>query len=370
MRGQKWELKRVARSPFWYVFAYIPGQGDAPIRQSTGRRERREADLRAGEIWLAAMRKAGQPVTGEAEAGARVAVKTAVDVCLKALKLEAGEHREQYVRRHSEDLKLYVLPKTPEMVAKGFWQPTWRFLDEITSKGWEQEKKRLHRGNGGPLGWRSIQHLTTTLNKLLKHCLDEGLLENVPKLRPPHNKLVAQEAAPRRAYTEAERERFLQAIRSRYPRSFRFYTVLFFSLMRHGELSALTPRWVDFRNGWIRIPADHSKSREIEEVDLHPRAARALRSELGARERVGPDVPVFGHHDARKAFFYGLEAAGIDPHGLTAHHSTRHTGATMVGESTTDLLAIMAAMRVRSPSIAKRYLHVDAKRARGPMRKL
>lgn len=316
------------------------------------------------------MRKAGQPVEAEAAAVARVTIETAVAASVRALKLEAGEHREQYFRRHNEDLKLYILPKTDEEVAGGFWQPAWRYLDEITSKSWEREKKRLHRGNGGPLGWRSIQHLTTTLNKLMQHSLDEGLLENVPKLKPPHNKLVVQEAAPRRAYTAAERERFLSAIKTRYPRSWRFYTVLFFSLMRHGELSALTPRWLDFKNGWIRIPADHTKSGAVEEVDLHPRAAKALRGELAEQETSGPDLPVFGHHDARKAFFYGLGAAGIDGHGLVPHHSTRHTGATMVGESTTDLLAIMAAMRVRSPSIAKRYLHVDGKRARGPMRKL
>lgn len=370
MRGHKWELRRVDRSPFWYVFAYIPGQGDKPVRRSTGRRERAAADIRAGEIWLAEMRKAGQPIEAGEVGGARVTIETAVDTCLKALALEAGEHREQYVRRHTEDLKLYILPKTDEMVAKGFWQPAWRYLDEITSKSWEKEKKRLHRKNGGPLKWRSIQHLTTTLNKMLQHCLDEGLLENVPKLKPPHNKLVVQEAAPRRAYTEAERERFLQAIKSRYPRSQRFYTVLFFSLMRVGELRELTPRWVDFKNGWIRVPAAHTKSGEVEEVDLHPRAARALKAELSEQETSGPDLPVFGHHDARKAFYYGLGAADIDAHGLVPHHSTRHTGATMVGESTTDLLAIMAAMRVRSPSIAKRYLHVDGKRGRGPMRKL
>lgn len=370
MRGHKWELRHVARSPFWYVFAYIPGRGDDPIRVSTGRRERGEAEIRAGEIWLAEMRKAGQPVDEEAKAQSRVTIETAVDTCLKALNLEAPEHREQYVRRHTEDLKLYVLPKTDAQVAKGFWQPEWRFLDQMTTKCWEREKKRLHRGNGGPLGWRSIQHVTTTLNKMMLHCLDAGLLENVPKLKPPHNKLVAQEAAPRRAYTVDERERFLKEIRARYPKSWRFYTVLFFSLLRRGELSALTSRWVDFKGGWIKVPADHSKSGEVEEIDLHPRAARALKAEMREHKLVSANAPLFGQHDARKAFFYGIDAAGIDPHGLVAHHSTRHTGATMVGESTTDLLAIMAAMRVRSASIAKRYLHVDAKRARGPMRKL
>ncbi len=145
--------------------------------------------------------------------------------------------------------------------------------------------------------------------------------------------------------------------------------MLFFSLLRRGELFALTPRWVDFKLSWIRIPPTHSKSGELEEIDLHP-PARALRAELREQKTVKADAPLFGAHDARKAFVHGIAAAGIDSHGLVPHHSTRHTGATMVGESTTDLLEIMAAMRVRSPQIAQRYLQVDAKRARRVMRKL
>lgn len=322
------------------------------------------------------MRKAGQPIPAEAAALARASVKAAVISCISRLEREAAQHRGQYARRHGEDLKLYIMPKTDEQMTaarrlgKEPWQPPWRYVDEITTLAWEKEKLRLHHSNAGPLKWASIRHLTVSLRKLLHNELEMGRIENVPEIRPPANKLVRQDEAPRRAYTAAEREKFLKAIKPGYARSWRFYSVLFFSLLRKGELQALTPRWVDFRNAWIRIPATDSKSGEIEEIDLHPRAAKALKAELRTRQTVGADSPLFGEHDARKAFEFGLAEAKIDRHGLVPHHSTRHTGATMVGESTTDLLEIMAAMRVRSPQIAKRYLHVDAKRARRVMRKL
>jgi integrase len=177
------------------------------------------------------------------------------------------------------------------------------------------DEARLHRTGGGPLGWRSIQHLTTTVRKLLRHECELGWLESVPELRPPPNRLVRQEQAPRRAYSRAERERFLGAIKTPFPRSFRFYTVLFFSLLRRGELWALTPRWIDFAGERIRIPATDSKSGEAEEIDMHPRAAKALRAELRSRRGIALDEPLFGKHDAREAFRHGLAKGKIDPHG-------------------------------------------------------
>jgi integrase len=374
VRGRKWKLKR--RGPALYAIFYLPGRGDHEIRKSTGTNDPRAAELRAGEIWVEEMRKAGKPIPAELAAVARTRIEIAVASCIERLEREAGQHREQYARRHREDLKLYIMPKSDAQLAavrisgRELWQPPWRYVDEITTALWEREKLRLHHSNGGPLKWASIRHVTVSLRKMLDNELENGRIENVPEIRPPKNKLVRQDEAPRRAYTEKEREDFLKVIKKGYPRSWRFYTVLFFSLLRRGELFGLTPRWVDFKRNWIRIPATDSKSGEVEEIDLHPRAARALRAELRAQDTVKADAPLFGEHDVRKAFFHGIKAAGIDPHGLVAHHSTRHTGATMVGESTTDLLEIMAAMRVRSPQIAKRYLHVDAKRARRVMRKL
>lgn len=320
------------------------------------------------------MRRAGEPIPEHVGAVARPTVDAGVAACLEQLEREAGQHREQYVRRHREDLKLYVLPKTPEEVAAGRWQPPWRYLDEVTSAEWEREKLRLHRSArpAGPLGWRSIAHLTGSLRKMMRVAVAEGLIESVPELKPPPHKLVREEAAKRRALSEPERERFLKVIAERFPRSHRFYTVLFFTLFRRGELFALAPGWLDFRRKTILVPAEHSKSREAEEVHMHPRAAAALRAELASRGKVDRDAPLFGKHDARPAYRYALETARprIDPRGLVPHHMTRHTGATMVGESTTDLLEIMAAMRVRSPAIAQRYLHVDARRARRVMARL
>jgi hypothetical protein len=69
-------------------------------------------------------------------------------------------------------------------------------------------------------------------------------------------------------------------------------------------------------------------------IDLTPRAAEAIRAELATRQVVDPDAPIFGRFDFHQAwddekkgglFGRALALAGIDRHGLTAHHSTRHS---------------------------------------------
>jgi len=355
MRRHKWSLFRHTESACWWVRFYVHGR---LIRRSTGCTDQGEAETRAGAIWVEERKRLGAPVPAEETRalGRRTVADAAVELIAHFERVQ-GEHREQFVRRYEADLNLYVVPR-------------WEFVDEITSAAWEEAKRELHRTGGGSLGWRSIQHLTTTVRHLLRHERDLGWLANVPELRPPPNRLVRQEQAPRRAYSKAERERFLKAIKDPFPRSWRFYTVLFFSLLRRGELWGLTPRWLDFKNELILIPATDSKSGEVEEIPMHPRMRSALRAELRSRPVVAPDEPLFGKHDAREAFRYGLAKAKIDPFGLVPHHSTRHTGATMAGESTTDVLELLAAGRWRSLSMAQRYVHADAKRARRVIRRL
>lgn len=355
MRRHKWSLFRRDNSAAFWVRFYVHGR---LVRRTTGCTDQGEAETRAGAIWVEERKRLGAPVAEEerASVGRRTTVDAAAEWTAHLEQIQ-GEHREQFVRRYEADLNNHIVPR-------------WEFMDEITSASWEETKRALHRSGGGTLGWRSIQHLTTTVRHLLRHERDLGWLANVPELSPPPNRLVRQEQAPRRAYSRAERERFLKAIKEPFPRSWRFYTVLFFSLLRRGELWALTVRWIDFKNEVIRIPATDSKSGEVEEIDLHPRMRTALRAEIRSHNVVGQDVPLFGKHDAREAFAYGLAKAKIDPFGLVPHHSTRHTGATMVGESTTDVLELLAAGRWRSLSMAQRYTHADAKRARKAIRRL
>ncbi len=136
-----------------------------------------------------------------------------------------------------------------------------------------------------------------------------------------------------------------------------------------GEMWAITPRWIGRRAGLIRIPAGHSKSGEEETIPLHPRARRALLGQLAVRGHLKPDEPIFGEVNLRRAYSFALAESGIDSYGLTPHHFTRYTGATILAEKTKDREALKHAGRWRS-NVVDDYIHSDVERARPLMSKL
>jgi integrase len=121
----------------------------------------------------------------------------------------------------------------------------------------------------------------------------------------------------------------------------------------------------------LRVPAGDAKSAEAEEIALHPKARSAIRAEAADRGVVDQAVPVFGAFDLRRAWRKALAASGIDPTGVTTHHSARHTFGSLVAESSGgDVSAVLAAGRWRSLSVAQRYVHASAERGRAAIRKL
>ena len=331
------------------------------------------------------MRAAGQSVPDELAALARTTVEDAVAEFVTHLELTAHEHRESYVARYKTDLNLYVTPKSEDEIREAekrerrLWQPNWTFLDEITSARWDEERLRLHKKNGGLLGARSIQHLANTLRHLLRFGVTKGWIESVPELKAPSQRQVKAEKKPRRAMSVVEREKFLKALAKYDPRgnahtlpagtAARFYEALFFSLMRRGEMFAITQRWIDRRAKVIRIPATDSKSGEAETAPLHPRALKALSGQILVRGGLEPDEPIFGEINVRPAYEFALTTARIDPYSVTPHHTTRHTGATILAEKTKDREALKHAGRWRS-NIVDDYIHSGAERARPLIAKL
>jgi integrase len=152
--------------------------------------------------------------------------------------------------------------------------------------------------------------------------------------------------------------------------AFRFYTLMHYSLLRRGEAWAITPAWIDSKAKLIRIPADHSKSRKVEEIPLHPKAAKALKEQIAVRGSLERDVPIFGKINVRKAFAYAMKKAKITKKGITAHHHARHSAATIAAGETQDMLAIQSAGRWKSPRMVQRYTHPNAERARPVISKL
>jgi hypothetical protein len=389
VRGHKWELRRRPGRNIEVVF-YVPGGGGRPIERSTGTSDEGEAAIRAGEIWVKELRRAGKPVPEEAAAAARVSVEDAAAEFLIHLGRQAAAHREQYVRRYEADLNLYAIPKSDEELRQAaaerrvLWQPSWTYVDEITSARWEDEKLRLHKKNGGPLGWNSIRHLANTLRHLLRFCVERSYIASAPELLSPSRRMTKREARPRRALTEKERERFLRWVYKYTPAiprkgrqathppgtAGRFYEALHYSLLRRGELWAATLRWMDRRAKLLHIPAEHTKSGDPETIPLHERVETALLGQAKAAGVKSKDEPVFGVINVRPAFEWAMKKAKLDRHGITPHHTTRHTGGTLLAGKTKSRDQLKKAGRWRSDQSVDPYLHVDAEDARELMEKL
>lgn len=328
----------------------------------------------------------------ERAAVAKVAVDFLVD-----LKTKSATKRSGFYKGHDSRMKKYVLH-------------LWEWIDEIdfsTSPTDKDEPKCEHfldkilplartQKNPDGLTWATLQKVVVTTRMFYAYAMKHGHVPAIqlPRLRSclpdDFSALVEEQEAKRRALSEAERDALLGALEAYDPQgnqatlprgtAFRFYVVLFWSLLRRGELWALTPRWVDFDAKQITIPAEHTKSRKQESIPLHPKVEAALLAEIEARgKKEEPefyDLPIFGEIDVRKAWAFALETARvngkrIDRKGLVPHHVTRHSAATWAGKSPkSSLIAMQALGRWRSPKMVGRYMHPEAEMARSILESL
>jgi integrase len=274
---------------------------------------------------------------------------------LAELEQRQDERGPKFVKRHKLDLTYLV---------EHFARPA-----DVTDQAWQDTMRTLHDSG---LSWRSLQHATVTLRHLMKFAARTGAIRVAPIVSPPANRLVAKEQAPRRALTEGERDRVIKAMRTNgQNRAARAWEAMAFSGLRRGELAKLTLRWLDLRAGVLRIPATATKSGQEEAIPLHIRVRQAVRAEANDRGIRDRDVPVFGGFDLRKAWRRALARAKVDSHGLTAHHSARHTFGTLVAqEAHGDVTAVQSALRHRSLAMVAKYVHASAERARAAIRRL
>lgn len=276
--------------------------------------------------------------------------------------LNAAErsHGAKYRARAATDMVHYVEP---------------RFKDpyEITSKAWEEWKLVLHEtptDRRERLSWGSIANLANTLRAFLRWCADGGVIESVPELKNPTGKQLAADRAYLRPLNEDEQEAFLWALAlADEGRALRVYIALFQTWVRKGALEAMTPRWVRFERQTITIPSEYTKSQLGDvEIDLTPRAAEAIKAEMG--EVVDLDRPIFGafdFHQARDGGVFGraCKLAGIDMKGLTAHHVTRRTAATLAGAKPgASLNAIKSQGGWRTSEVVDKYMRANVEAAR------
>ena len=227
----------------------------------------------------------------------------------------------------------------------------------------------------------------STTAKVLCRC--RGIIEDVPEIEVPTTDEQRMDANDRRAFTEDEMEMFLWALATMGEgRALRIYITLLETWQRKSTIQALTPRWVNFHKEMITIPAKHFKTRKEKVIDLTPRAAEAIRTEIADKypgdKPIPLDEPVFGpfdfHQEAvRKwkdrdgnehqyedggVFARACRMAGIDQHGLTPHHVTRHTAATLALENGVSVLGAMAQGGWDSMQSMQRYTHAQLQHAR------
>lgn len=323
-------------------------------RGSTGERDRARAEAALAAAWAAAHRAAGRPAPPGPAARLSLRDVAALWLAQAEERERAGEVRPYYVQRHRYALEL-ALGQVEQL--------------DVSAEAWTQASRRMHEAGAS---WRTIQICTYALGAVLRYAAELGALESAPDLSPPAPHLVARDQAPRRALSAAERERLLRELRrAGHDSVARGWEALAFTGLRRAELARLTLRWLDLRAGTLTVPAGAAKSSRQEAIPLHDRARRAILAEARARGICDPGEVVFGRSDWRKAVRSALARAGIDPHGVTPYHTSRHTyGELVAAAAQGDVSAVLAAGRWRSLSVVQRYVHASAARARTAVRRL
>ena len=339
-----------AREGVWHYRFTCAGERQ---RGSTGQRDHGRAEKVLARIWYEAHQKAGRALPGAGPV-ARLDLADIYGLWIARLELESGERNHRYVERHKQAIKLAL---------RKLSRP-----GDVTNERWQAAMREL-KDEGS--GWRTLQIATYSLRLLCRFAVSIKAMHTAPELSPPPPRFIARGQAPRRSLTESERDRMLKAlVENGDDRAARIWTVMAYTGLRRGELERLTTRWIDPKAKTLRVPATAAKSGEEEEVPLHETARKAIRAEAKAR-KVRAGDPVFGKNDIRRAFRRALKRSKVDPHALTVYHSARHTFGTLLAHAARgDVSAVMAGGRWRSLSMAQRYVHASAERARAAMKRL
>lgn len=351
------------RSPFWQFAATIDG---IEIRESLETRVaddpgKRKAGPEAGARYLFHCARLGSKATAgavETDTMRLAGLYAETDLAARARK-----RGPRYADVEETRLARHVLTRFPT-------------VDAITTRAWELAQQEMHEAG---LKLATIQRVTVSLRLFLRYCAHMGAIPAVPTLVAPSNRDAASEAAERRPFTEGERDSFLATVAGMDARAHRIYTTLLYTALRKGGLEKMLPRWIDWRSGYVTYPAGELKTRKARSFYLHPKAQAAIREELAVRGDLRKDEPVFGPfdydgHNSSKGrlglFWTACRKAEIPLVGLTAHHVTRHTACTIAGNNGATLAELMALGGWDSPSMAMRYLHIDAKQSRGAVDRL
>jgi integrase len=307
------------------------------FRRPTGEVDPEKARLSARVIWLGELERAGR---SSPEKGPDLPLK---ELCAEYLAWRArnGKGAASYIAKLEASYRYHVLSRftTAGQITKESWS---RVVDELRAS---------------ETSWSTIARQTTYVSVLLKWANAQGKLESVPRLSLPDSKTVKREQRKRRALSVQERDAILARLKGE-PK--RWYIVAFWTGMRFEEINRMTLRWIDFEQESITIPARDQKSGEDEPpIHMPARAEKAIKEQIASRSLIDRGVPIFGETNHYRAWWTAVKRAGVDPEGLTAHHTARHTCLTELGAhgGPTALLAVMAQARHKDPKTSQKYVH-------------
>ena len=336
-RPRRWPGPKIYAKPdgdvLWCRFT-IDGQ---LIRRSTGEVDHGKAEAAARTIWIGELERAGKP---SPDAGGDVDLRELVAEYL-SWRMREGKGAASYIRKLEESYRHHVLSRFAK-------------LGELTKDRWTQVTRELRESG---TSWSTIARQTTYVSVLLKWAQAQGKLQTVPRLALPDSKTIRRTQKKRRALSVEERNSLLAHLKGE---ARRWYVVAFWTGMRMEEINRMTLRWIDFEQESITIPASDQKSGEEEPaIHMPSQAARAIKEQIAARGNIGRGVPIFGATNYYRSWWTAVKKAGIDPHGLTAHHTARHTCLSELGAhgGPTALLAVMAQARHKDPKTSQKYVH-------------
>jgi integrase len=363
-------------SPFYRVRFTLDGK---QVSFPTGERDGAAADRVGAQIYLTHHQQAGKPVPeGTVDAEDITLVRVGA-ILLVALEDELARGDIKRGPRFVKDVRFDI---------RGI-QTKFQTITQLTGPEWTKAVKEWHAGypdRKEALSWRYLQRWTITARALTRHAKLLGLIDVVPTLVAPSNEQVKNEEAHRRAYSLDERDLFLATVaemakdsprgKRKGRRAYRAFLVLFTTGLRKSALERMRVRQINWDTGFVVLPAGTMKKRNRDrEIWLRPETKQAILEELEeVRADLGRDLLpsdfVFGEMDLRYWFRSAIRKAGIDPRGLTAHHATRHTLATQLGDADATLAQMLNTFHWETPTMPARYMHDNAQLAKAALERL
>ena len=219
---------------------------------------------------------------------------------------------------------------------------------------------------------RTINYHLTSIKSFAQYLTDVELLPGNPLKSVRKLNESLDQRKKRRAMTEEEVERFMQAAaRGKYRTKAKanerllVYRLLLGTGLRSTELSLLTPSQIDFERNRLTIEAAKTKNKKADVLPLHPDLVRSVKEWIDSHG-IQPHERMFRYNSnsIRRSFYSDLKAAGIkrkeDDGRSIDVHSLRKTFGTMLARAGVPLTTVQRLMRHSTPLLtAKLYIDVD-----------